>query len=114
MIVSLYYVSEPSKLVITKKNLIVIMYATIVTTVLGYVVRAWANSKISSSLVSATTPLRLLASVILSYFVLNEMLSPMEIGGGLVVLFALVLVVWSNYHEEKKAQAAIEENVLKS
>ena len=58
--------------------------------------------QISASLVTATWPLQVLFCAILSYFVLGEVLNTSEYLGGVLIVFGLMAVVWSNFAEERK------------
>lgn len=78
-----------------------IAYGCLVNSVGVFSVVTWANSKIKSSMVSCSWICQTFSSIILSYFFLTERLGGFEIGGGVLIIVAMGLVVWSNYREEK-------------
>ena len=100
---SLYYVNNPEKFTyFPAEEIYPILYAIFVNSGLCYLLISWCNMQISASLVTATWPLQTLFCAILSYFVLGEVLNTLEYLGGVVIVFGLMAVVWSNFAEERK------------
>ena len=100
---SLYYVNKPEKFTyFPEEEIYPILYAIFVNSGLCYLLISWCNMQISASLVTATWPLQTLFCAILSYFVLGEVLNTLEYLGGVVIVFGLMAVVWSNFAEERK------------
>lgn len=98
---SFYYVDKPEKFHIDDINVIyALIYAIFITSALCYMLITWTNMQVNSSFVTASWPLQSLFCVILSYFVLGEVLVALEIVGGLLIICALLAVVWSNYKSE--------------
>ena len=100
---SLYYVNKPEKFTyFPEEEIYPILYAIFVNSGLCYLLISWCNMQISASLVTATWPLQTLFCAILSYVVLGEVLNTLEYLGGVVIVFGLMAVVWSNFAEERK------------
>ena len=100
---SLYYVNKPEKFTyFPEEEIYPIVYAIFVNSGLCYLLISWCNMQISASLVTATWPLQTLFCAILSYVVLGEVLNTLEYLGGVVIVFGLMAVVWSNFAEERK------------
>ena len=100
---SLYFVNKPEKFTyFPEEEIYPILYAIFVNSGLCYLLISWCNMQISASLVTATWPLQTLFCAILSYFVLGEVLNTLEYLGGVVIVFGLMAVVWSNFAEERK------------
>lgn len=101
---SLYYYNRPEKfLSINNSAIYVLIYAVFITSALCYMLITWVNTKISASLVTAFWPLQVLFCVVLAYFIIGEKLNALEICGGILIIFSLLAVVWSNYQKEKEA-----------
>ncbi|EDO32656.1 predicted protein [Nematostella vectensis] len=79
-----------------------VLYAIFIASFLCDMLITWCNMHISSSVVTATWPLQVLVSVVLSYIVLNELLNPLQYIGGTLIILGLVSVVWSNYSTESE------------
>jgi len=102
---SLYYVNKPEKFTyFPKEEIYPILYAIFIASGLCYLLISWCNMQISASLVTATWPLQVLFCAILSYFVLGEVLNTLEIFGGLFIVVGLMVVVWSNFAEERRRE----------
>ena len=100
---SLYYIGKPEKFTyFPKEEIYPILYAIFIGSTLCYLLISWCNMQISASLVTATWPLQVLFCTILSYFVLGESLNALEYFGGGLIVFGLILVLWSNSVEEKR------------
>ena len=100
---SLYYYNQPEKFSsINNSAIYVLIYAVFITSALCYMLITWVNTKISASLVTAFWPLQVLFCVVLAYFVTGETLNALEICGGILVIFSLLAVIWSNFQEEKE------------
>lgn len=82
-----------------------LIYAIFISSALCYMLITWCNMLVSASVVTAFWPLQVLFCVVLAYFLLGEMLTVLEIVGGLLIILALLAVVWSNYREEKEKKA---------
>ena len=100
---SLYYCKQPEKfLSVNNSAIYVLIYAVFVTSALNYILITWIITKISATLVTAFWPLQVLFCVILANFTIGETLNILEICGGILTIFSLLAVVWSNYREEKE------------
>ena len=100
---SLYYCKQPEKfLSVDNSAIYVLIYAVFVTSALNYILITWIITKISATLVTAFWPLQVLFCVILANFTIGETLNILEICGGILTIFSLLAVVWSNYREEKE------------
>lgn len=98
---SFYYVNKPHEFHIDDINVIyALIYAVFITSALCYMLITWTNMQVNSSFVTASWPLQSFFCVIISYLVLGEILVPLEAVGGLMIIFALFAVVWSNYKEQ--------------
>ena len=99
---SLYYVNKPEKFQSVSVHIVYpLIYAVFIASALCYMLITWCNMQISSTVVTASWPLQVFFCVILAYFVLGEIVSPLEICGGMLIIIALLAVVWSNYTETK-------------
>ena len=100
---SLYYCKQPEKfLSVNNSAIYVLIYAMFITSALNYILITWIITKISATLVTAFWPLQVLFCVILANFTIGETLNILEICGGILTIFSLLAVVWSNYREEKE------------
>ncbi|XP_057290300.1 uncharacterized protein LOC130612990 [Hydractinia symbiolongicarpus] len=99
-ITSLYYANRPDKFHMESAGVLyTLIYAVFVTSALCYMFVTWCNMQVSAPLVSAAVPLQVFFCVIISYIVLGETVSALEVVGGLMIIFALLSVVWSNYQD---------------
>lgn len=97
-ITSLYYANQPDKFHVESAGVLyTLIYAVFVTSALCYMLVTWCNMQVSTTLVSAAATLQVFFCVIISYIVLGETASALEAVGGLMIVFALLSVVWSNY-----------------
>ena len=97
---SSYYVNKPEKFQSVSSNTVYpLIYAVFIASALCYMLITWCNMQVSSTVVTASWPLQVLFCVILAYLVLGEIVSPSEICGGVMIIIALLVVVWSNYTE---------------
>ena len=110
---SLYYCKQPEKfLSVNNSTIYVLIYAVLITSVLNYILITWIMTKISATLVTAFWPLQVLFCVILANFIIGETLNELEICGGILTIFSLLAVVWSNYREEKERAAEAKNKVF--
>lgn len=98
---SLYYVRQPEKFHLQANGVVyTLIYAVFIASAMCYMLITWCNMLVSSTLVAASWPLQVFFCIILSYFILGETLSVLETIGGLMIIFAMLAVVWSNYQTE--------------
>jgi len=79
-----------------------IIYAIFIASSLCYMLITWCNMQVSATVVTATWPLQVLFCAVLSYFVLNEVLTVWEYVGAALIITGLFGVIWSSYALEKE------------
>uniref|UniRef100_A0A1X7SIC1 EamA domain-containing protein n=1 Tax=Amphimedon queenslandica TaxID=400682 RepID=A0A1X7SIC1_AMPQE len=82
----------------------VLVYATFITSALCYLLITWANSQVSSILVTASWPLQVLIAVIGSWLLLGITFSSWQYLGAAMLIFGLVFVLLANYQEERERE----------
>ncbi|EDO32641.1 predicted protein [Nematostella vectensis] len=105
---AMYCLSRPGNLTyVVGEQVYSVLYAIFIASFLCDMLITWCNMHISSSVVTATWPLQVLVSAVLSYIVLDELMNTVQIVGGALIMFGLISVVWSNYRteQEKKENA---------
>ena len=108
---SLYYVKTPERYTqIPARAIYSIIYAIFITSALCYLLITWCNMQISSTVVTATWPLQVFFTIILSYIFLGEVMSPVQYIGGIMILIGLAFVLWSNFQDEKEFKSLDSEN----
>ena len=108
---SLYYINKPEKFqTITKETLFPLIYAVFITSALCYMLISWCNKEINSTLVTASWPLQVFVSVIMAYFILDEVLNAKEIAGGFMIILGMCLVLLANYKDNVEIHS--KENII--
>ena len=105
VLTSLYYASTPSAFYVTHNVWVVLIYAILITSSFCYIIVAWANSRTTSSIVTAFWPFQAITCFIGSYFVNNQLLNRFQYIGAVLVISGLLAVVIGEYLEEKKEKA---------
>lgn len=85
-----------------KEEIYPIIYAVFIASSLCYMLITWCNMQISATVVTATYPLQVLFCTILSYFILDEVLTTWEYVGGALIIAGLLAVIWSSYIMDKE------------
>ncbi|KXJ22509.1 WAT1-related protein At3g45870 [Exaiptasia diaphana] len=87
-----------------------IIYAIFVASSLCYMLITWCNMQISATVVTATWPLQVLFCAVLSYVILDEVLTTLEYIGALLIISGLFAVIWSSYVLEKEIETQSKES----
>ena len=99
---TLYYVHTPERYTnIPIQTVYPLIYAIFITSAMCYLLISWCNMQIHSSVVTASWPLQTLFAVVISYFVLGEVMQALQYFGSGLIIFGLLCVIWANYQEEK-------------
>ncbi|XP_003387276.1 PREDICTED: WAT1-related protein At5g45370-like [Amphimedon queenslandica] len=90
------------KFTIPRPSVYVLVYATFITSALCYLLITWANSQVSSILVTASWPLQVLIAVLGSWLFLNIKFLYLQYLGAAMLILGLVFVLLANYQEERE------------
>ncbi|EPS63767.1 hypothetical protein M569_11017, partial [Genlisea aurea] len=84
-------------------RLLSVSYCGIAVTGLGFYLQSWVIEKKGPVFMAATTPLITVFTMILSVFVLGEVLRLGRVVGAVLLVIGLYFVVWGKVKEEKKS-----------
>jgi uncharacterized membrane protein len=83
-----------------------ILYAVVAQSIIGYLLLAFANSRMESSIVSAFGPVNPLSATTAATIILGETVGAQEVIGSIIIIAGLALVTYQRYIEQREADAA--------
>ncbi|KAK3734154.1 hypothetical protein QZH41_017124 [Actinostola sp. cb2023] len=89
-----------------KEEIYPIIYSIFIASSLCYLLITWCNMQISATIVTATWPLQVLFCAVLSYIILDEVLTTLEYIGAALIIVGLFAVIWSSYLADKENDEA--------
>ena len=110
---TLYYVCTPWQYTnVPIQTIYPLIYAVFLGSAMPYLLLSWCNMQINPSTVTASWPLHTLFCIIISYFVLGEVMQPLQYLGGGLTIFGLLSVIWANYQEERNEMETLQTDTL--